>query len=63
MFACEDGTSFYFLIFGVRKLFVFTVSKSTWMFVLFVKSKELFLQFKTECVNELHCSGTNVIPE
>ena len=40
------GSHNYLLTFGVRKLFTFTVSKRTRMFVLQVKSKVFFVQFK-----------------
>ena len=39
--------------FGVRKFFTFTVSKHTRMFVLLVKSKVFFIQFK-KFVNSLY---------
>ena len=38
----------HFLIFGVRQFFIFTVSKLTRMFVLYVKSKVFFIQYKVD---------------
>ena len=37
-----------FVIFGVRQFFIFTVSKRTRMFVLYVKSKVFFIQYKVD---------------
>ena len=34
--------------FGVRQFFIFTVSKRTRMFVLYVKSKVFFIQYKVD---------------
>ena len=41
----------HFQIFGVRELFIVTVSKFTWIFVLWVKSKVFFIQFIKKLVN------------
>ena len=42
------GSHMNFLIFGVRQFFIFTVSKRPRMFVLYVKSKVFFIQYKID---------------
>ena len=46
----QNGAA-HFRIFGVRELFIFTVSKRTRIFVLQVKSKVFFIQFIKKWVN------------
>ena len=38
----------HFTDFGVRQFFIFTVSKRTRMFVLYVKSTVFFIQYKVD---------------
>ena len=45
----ERGCTF-FLIFGVRQFSILTVSKLTRMFVLYVKSKVFFIQYRVDSI-------------